>query len=79
MFALSEVECRSDKNDPTKFLFVVPQKDDANVFVTTATGDDRTTTSYYNHERVVQVQTPVFFFLNFNLNYPQDTQPCVVR
>ena len=58
VFALSEVECRPDPNDPTTFLFVVPQKDDPNVFVPPTTGDDgnRTTASYYNHERVVQVR-----------------------
>jgi hypothetical protein len=51
------VDCRPNPDDPTKFLFVVPQKDDPNVLTAAATGDDgnRITTSYYNHERVFQV------------------------
>jgi hypothetical protein len=64
VFALSEVECRPDMNDPTKFLFVVPQKDDPNTFMTTATGDEgnRMNSSYYNHERVLQVLENVFLY-----------------
>ena len=66
MFALSEVECRPNANDPTKFLFVVPQKIDSNYQAAPTTGDDGTRVaapSFYNHDRVLQVRK-LFLFKN---------------